>query len=288
MVKKTKTKKKTSKAKVSKVKKSKPTSSVVALSEQKYWAEMQQIKKRKSKKESPVESEAGEEIVVSADQSKQQRKLVIGVTIFMALVFIIWLLSLKYSISSLQNSDSDSSSKQQWSRLKQEISQSLASFKDNFRSLNNNLKAQPVDSGLLNQLSLNSNEEELAKFRDNLLQETIKDWQVYTDWEHNFSFKYPAAWQSKLQEDGVVLSQDKDWVVIVVKPKIIRPDLPADKIENVLLDSLTAQRYHDVSDDGSNAVDKVIAVLPDGKNDIYLACQGDVFEKILLTFKLTK
>ena len=220
---------------------------------------------------------------VESEKSWEQPKVklwnVRSLTIFFILIIVIlfgYFWSLQYSLSPLDLSEQEqeqiAEQKESWDR----IGQSLKNIKEGVGAImtyDESDPAQHLDTELLKQ---------------NLLNKTVEDWTVYTNFDQGFSIKFPSDWQQTSKDDNIVFSKDNEDITITIQADIPRPALTEEYIDDFTLGGLEAKLYHDGSAKDGALVDKVIIDLVDSNDDIYIAGYGNVFDMMILTFKFIK
>lgn len=239
------------------------------------------------KRKSPAAPEALPAFRGFEAEQKKKRQMIIWVAAITLLIFIGWIFSLKYSLFNFKPTPADQQTQAEWQKLKDDLTQSFASFKDNLAALEAKQKLvnAAVDTNT-NQDAISSGD--LDKIKQGLIAEATKDWVTYSNFDYNYSLKYPADWKQGQEGKSIIFTKGKEKITITIAPEIPRPALPDNLIEVAFLDKLAAKLYHDQSPKDGAPLDKVIATLADGKNDISLTGYGDTFNQMILTFKFIK
>lgn len=112
---------------------------------------------------------------------------------------------------------------------------------------------------------------------------------TYTDRTCGFSFSYPGSFikQKSVNGQATILADpnDPNATTVATCDKILpRPPVSSDKIDSITLDKVAATLYHDQNQDGTPR-DEVIVKHPANEMEIILAGYGDIFQKILTSFK---
>jgi len=242
--------------------------------DKKYFAELEKVKSG-SKKEEVVSEEP-----VAPDNRK---KMVTAIIVIMAVVFIGWLLTEKYRWVSDSNPEQKAAAAE-WQSLRDTLGQAVTNVKESISQIKKIKEVQNQANG-----EKELSQEDVLKLKIALVNEATKTWAVYNNFDYNFSIKHPTDWQEVATgKGGVTFTKGKDKIVATIALQIPRPALPEDKSEVFFLDTLSGRLYHDTAAKDGTPLDKVIATLPDGKNDIYIAGYGSVFDQMILTFKLIK
>lgn len=113
---------------------------------------------------------------------------------------------------------------------------------------------------------------------------------IYTNKTCGFSFIYPSTLTLSEESTGSALlvhSTNKDEsIVVACQPEIPRPPLTPDKIETVLISSISANLYHDASAKDGTQIDELIFRNPKTNMDIFIAGFGETFNSVIATVKL--
>ncbi|MFA5359145.1 MAG: hypothetical protein WC310_05010 [Patescibacteria group bacterium] len=207
--------------------------------------------------------------------SKKKAIMTLIIVILMIIIFCGWIWSLKFSFNQREITDEELAKEKQWELLKGEIDDSFASIKKNLAKIKNSLDVQ--------EKAANLNQTEIERLKDSLNKEMINNWITYSNFDYNFSIKYPATWQQETREGKITFSENgKEMATIIIAPEIARPKVADDKIKIFFLDNTEARLYTDAN------TNTVIAALPEGKNDIAISGSGATTEQMASTFKFIK
>ncbi|MFA6534050.1 MAG: hypothetical protein WCT37_02645 [Patescibacteria group bacterium] len=216
-------------------------------------------------------------------EDKQKVKLVAIVAGIMIFVVIGWLWSLKYSLFNRAPSEADVKSNQQWQEVKSGLGQSFQLTKEGLALIGKMWQEDSSKTVLT--------PEQITALKNGLLEEATKRWVTYSNFDYNFTLKYPEKWDQATAGQSIIFTENPDEgnqkVVITVGPDLARPEVKDDQIENFWLDNLGAKLYHTATAEGAKE-DVVAASLPGSKNDIVITGYGEEYQKILLTFKFIK
>lgn len=89
--------------------------------------------------------------------------------------------------------------------------------------------------------------------------------------------------------EGAILTNTqnaKDAVIITCQKEIPRIPLTDDKIENFTIGTVSAQLFHDASQNDSTPIDKLIFTHPGTKKDVYIAGYGADFNTMVTSLQL--
>lgn len=206
------------------------------------------------------------------------RTLALAVALSALVIVVIWAFVFRSQLNDPTGSARRSAERQEWEQLKNEMSQIFSQAKSNSQQLAATLQNQDQPATL--------DDSTANALKAELLKQLTADWLTYTNTTYGYALKYPADWQLKESQDGTSFTKEEASIVVIIQPDIPRVPLPDDKIEQVMLDGVPATLYHDHSLKDGAAVDKVITDWPESDNDIYLAGYGEVFDTMVLTFKI--
>lgn len=116
---------------------------------------------------------------------------------------------------------------------------------------------------------------------------------TYTDKTCGFSFSYPGSFikQQTVNEKSIIISDPNDEnqaIAATCAQEIPKPPLPDNKIEQIILDKVTATLYHDTNAKDGTPRDEVIVKHPTTGLEIIIAGYGEIFDTALSTFKFIK
>lgn len=116
------------------------------------------------------------------------------------------------------------------------------------------------------------------------------DLKEYMNKECGISFLYPTSLteMESATRSAIFINSNKptESIVFTCQKDIPRVPLPDDKIEKLLISSISAELYHDASAKDGTPVDKLIFYNPKTKLDIFIAGYGEIFNSIIASLKL--
>ncbi len=114
--------------------------------------------------------------------------------------------------------------------------------------------------------------------------------QSYTNGTCGFSLNYPDILTPVDSPESTLIlvnkNDENDAVIATCQKDIPRPSLPADKIEDLKIGSISAKLYHDASGKDGTPIDIVIFKHPKKPLDIYISGLGESFQTILKTITI--
>ncbi len=113
---------------------------------------------------------------------------------------------------------------------------------------------------------------------------------TYANRNCGISITYPEYF-SLLENplEGALLSNtrnSKDAIIVTCQKDIPRIPLPAEKIEQVKIGTVSAQLYHDASQNDGTPIDKLIFTNPGTNKDVYIAGYGSDFNTVLQSLQI--
>lgn len=113
---------------------------------------------------------------------------------------------------------------------------------------------------------------------------------TYTSAYCGITFDYPERLQKLEGATGSAIFTDTNVasssILLTCQRDIPRPPILADKIESVVISSVSAKLYHDTSDKDGRTIDKLIFRHPKTGLDIFLAGTGEIFKKLISSITL--
>lgn len=113
---------------------------------------------------------------------------------------------------------------------------------------------------------------------------------TYANRNCGISITYPEYF-SVLENplEGAILSNtknSKDAIIVTCQKDIPRIPLSAEKIEQVKIGTISAQLYHDASQNDGTPIDKLIFTNPGINKDVYIAGYGSDFNTVLQSLQI--
>lgn len=107
---------------------------------------------------------------------------------------------------------------------------------------------------------------------------------TYTNDTCGIQFQYPPG-VNKLENAGGAVFSDPESstsaVIVTCQQEIPRPPLAVDRIEDVVIGSISAKLYHNASPKDGTPIDEVIFLHPGRDIDVYIAGMGKLFQDII-------
>lgn len=116
---------------------------------------------------------------------------------------------------------------------------------------------------------------------------------TYSDKTCGFSFSYPGSFikQQTVNEKSIIISDPNDEnqaIAATCAQEIPKPPLPDNKIEQIILDKVTAALYHDTNAKDGTPRDEVIVRHPTNNMEIIIAGFGSLFQQAISSFRFIR